>query len=160
MRIDCNSVVTAVASEQLRRWKCLLVREFIMIERDGLFCRSLKYCIDVDRGIEILGTTVGMQGCRREMLETAFTAMAKPLPTTHWTPQSVYISSPLRELHRGYITNSIRLVDHTSNEIPAPMDMTQSGHASRRDAEGIPGISCSRNGIFCFFAGEASSGGL
>ena len=42
--------------------------------------------------IEVLGTPVGTQGFRREMSETAFTAMALPLPAlTRITPQSAYI---------------------------------------------------------------------
>ena len=46
----------------------------------------------VDSGIEVLGTPVGTQGFRREMLETAFTAMAMPLPAlTRITSQSAYI---------------------------------------------------------------------
>jgi hypothetical protein len=65
-------------------------------------------------GEDVLGKTVGKHW-GRGLLETAFTVMAKPLPTMNSSTHS----SSLPELQ----TNSSRLGDHTFNEIPAPMDM-------------------------------------
>ena len=74
-------------------------------------------------GEDVLGKTVGKHW-GRGLLETAFTVMAKPLPTM----TSSTHSSSLPELQ----TNSSRLGDHTFNEIPTPMDMDNSTMWMRR----------------------------